>query len=58
MSNFILMFLAPYFSEKFLINHGIWDECNGDPMNICAEEFDRRNSLAAITASTDKGVKG
>lgn len=38
---------AAAMSDSDLIKHGRWDECDGEPMNVWAEEFDRRNDRAA-----------
>jgi hypothetical protein len=38
-------FVARMATEAFLIRHGIWDECDGEPMNAYAEEFERRQQL-------------
>ena len=32
-----------------LINRGLWDECDGEPMNKYAEEFERRHGINAAT---------
>ena len=37
----LFLWLVP---EKYLLNVGIWDEIKGEPMNLEALEFDRRNS--------------
>lgn len=34
---------ARFVSEAFLIRHSLWDECDGEPMNVWAEEFVRRD---------------
>lgn len=38
--------IARFFTERFLIRHSLWDECSGDPMNLWAEEFQRRDDRA------------
>lgn len=40
-------------SNAFLIRHSLWDECDGEPMNVWAEEFVRRDQ----PASHDTGGK-
>lgn len=40
----IILMMVP---EKYLLKHGLWDEHSGDPVNLEAEEFDRRDALAA-----------
>lgn len=32
-------------SDADLIKHGLWDECDGEPMNKYAEEFERRHGI-------------
>lgn len=34
-------------SESELIKCGLWDECDGEPMNKYAEEFERRYGFNA-----------
>ena len=41
-------------SERFLIKHSLWDECDGEPMNIWAEEFVRRDAIAASKSKGDE----
>lgn len=36
-----------------LIKHGLWDECDGEPMNEYAEEFERRHGV--LRADYQKG---
>lgn len=38
----IILRLVP---EKYLLKHGLWDEHSGDPVNLEAEEFDRRDAI-------------
>lgn len=47
----ITRFILRFVSEKYLLKHGLWDECSGDPVNLEAEEFDRRD--AAISATKE-----
>lgn len=54
-----LLRLAP---ESYLMKHGLWDECSGDPINLEAQEFDRRDygwpnyPSAAIAMSAAKDI--
>jgi hypothetical protein len=40
--------LARFVSDAFLIRHSLWDECEGAPMNVWAEEFLRRDDPEGI----------
>lgn len=47
---------ARFASDAFLIRHSLWDECDGEPMNIWAEEFARRDG--AFGHEVSKGEEG
>lgn len=40
-------------SDAELIKYGLWDECEGEPMNDYAEEFDRRQGALGIAPATN-----
>lgn len=37
---------ARFVSDAFLMRHSLWDECDGEPMNVWAEEFARRDATS------------
>jgi hypothetical protein len=45
--------IARMATDAFLIRHSLWDECDGEPMNVWAEEFVRRDELSATRAAQE-----
>lgn len=45
-------------SDAFLIRHSLWDECDGEPMNVWAEEFVRRDELPRRAPATGQSEGG
>lgn len=54
----MMKYLARFVSERFLINHGCWDECDGEPMNVWAEEFVRRDQKTISSMRSEDGKGG
>lgn len=38
--------IARCLPDSILIKHSLWDECDGEPMNVWAEELTRRDEIA------------
>ncbi|WP_300755737.1 hypothetical protein [Janthinobacterium sp.] len=45
--NRLIELAARLMPEAFLRRRGLWCECSNDPMNVWAEEFERRAAKAA-----------
>lgn len=46
----LMRLLVRFVTEAFLMRHGRWDEANGEPCNLWAEEFDFRQRAAMAAA--------
>jgi hypothetical protein len=50
--------LASFVSDAFLFRHSLWDECDSEPMNVWAEELERRDGwYQGASRPDDKGEK-
>lgn len=46
--------MIAHLPDSDLIKHGLWDECDGEPMNEYAEEYERRHGIGAQQAKGEK----